>query len=469
MSGSLNGNLSSKIEVTVADMMQAREARFFMQQNMLARYPGASLVCLTMNVAGPVKVTPAIERAFAWGMDSIRAVLAGNRVLFEAEIHEKTGAEAVFVVQGEAKEVKRRLCLLEDGCVMGRLLDVDVIAPDGEKISRTQIGLPPRKCLLCGQDAPVCARSRAHTVAELFARTHEIIGAHFDDAYAKRVARQAQRALLTEAAISPKPGLVDRLNTGAHEDMDIFTFIDSACALGGYFEACARIGLHHRKSTPQACFDALRTQGLLAEAAMKRATGGVNTHKGAIFSLGVFSAALGMGYDGEHSDAKRALLRCGEMTGERMREELSALEQREAVTFGEKAYQERQVGGVRAEAASGFASVRESGLPRLCAALDAGLSLNDAGLCTLVALMARTQDTNALRRGGEAAAEKLLTDAKDLDGKVCAHIAAGTLSDSMGTIREGLAAWDVQLSASRISPGGCADLLALTLLAHFMT
>ena len=51
------------------------------QQTMLARYPGASLVCLTMNVAGPVKVTPAIERAFAWGMDSLRAVLAGNRVL----------------------------------------------------------------------------------------------------------------------------------------------------------------------------------------------------------------------------------------------------------------------------------------------------------------------------------------------------------------------------------------------------
>jgi len=458
----------SYIEVTVPDMMQAREARYFMQRNMLARYPGAALVCLTMNVAGPVKVTPAIERAFAWGMEHIRAVLAGHRVLFEADIHEKTGAEAVFVVQGEAEGIKRRLCALEDGCAMGRLLDVDVIAPNGEKVSRTDIGLPPRKCLLCGQDAPVCARSRAHTVAELFARTHEIIDEHFAAEYARRIARQAQRALLTEAAISPKPGLVDRMNAGAHDDMDIFTFIDSACALGDYFESCARVGLNYKNKNPQDCFDALRTHGLLAEHAMKRATGGVNTHKGAIFSLGVYAAALGMGYDGECSDVQEALVRCGKMTGERMREELAALEGAQAKTFGEKIYQERRVGGVRAEAAGGFASVREHGLPRLRTALEAGLSLNDAGLCALIALMTCTQDTNALRRGGEEAAAKLLKDAEALDREILLHAENGSLGSHMEAIRMCMTRWDEELSAARISPGGCADLLALTLLAQFM-
>lgn len=455
-------------EVTVADMMQAREARFFMQQTMLARYPGAVLVCLTMNVAGPVKVTPSIERAFSWGMEKIRAVLAGQRVLFEADIHEKTGDEAVFVVSGDAREIKRRLCQLEDRYAMGRLLDIDVIRPDGEKISRTDIGLPQRKCLICEQDAPVCARSRTHTVAELFEYTHRIIDAHFASAYAKRIAQQAQRALLTEAAISPKPGLVDRLNTGAHSDMDIFTFIDSACTLREYFEACANIGLEYRGKMPRDCFDELRTQGLLAESAMKQATGGVNTHKGAIFSLGIYAAALGMGYDGETSDTMAALFRCGEMTGERMREELAALENGEARTFGEQIYKKSRVGGVREEAASGFASVRENGLPRLRAALETGLSINDAGLCALIALMARTQDTNALRRGGEAAAAKLLADAKQLDDKICAAAETGKLLHYIEEIRAYMAQWDVQLSAARISPGGCADLLALTLLAYFM-
>ena len=460
--------MDAYIEVTVPDMMQAREARFFMQQTMLARYPGAALVCLTMNVAGPVKTTPAIERAFAWGMEHVRAVLAGSRILFEADIHEKTGPEAVFAFSGDAREIKRRLCLLEDGLAMGRLLDIDVIKPDGEKISRTEIGLPARKCLLCGEDAPVCARSRTHTVSELFARTHQIIEEHFAADYVHRTAQQAQRALLYEVAITPKPGLVDRANAGAHADMDIFTFIDSACTLREYFEACTRIGLDYRNKNPQDCFDALRTPGLMAEAAMKRATGGVNTHKGAIFSLGIYCAALGMGYDGNGSDVQQALVRCGEMTRERMAQELKRIEAQEARTFGEAIYKKSRIGGVRAEAASGFAAVRETSLPMLHAALAAGLGLNDAGLCALVSLMARTQDTNAVCRGGEKLAERLRESAQTLNARIACLLEEGRLAHQMEFIRQALTRWDEALTERHISPGGCADLLALTLLAKFM-
>ena len=460
--------MGAYVEVTVPDMMQAREARFFMQQTMLARYPGAALVCLTMNVAGPVKTTPAIERAFVWGMEHVRAVLAGSRILFEADIHEKTGPEAVFAFSGDAREIKRRLCLLEDGLAMGRLLDIDVIKPDGEKISRTEIGLPARKCLLCGEDAPVCARSRTHTVSELFARTHQIIEEHFAADYVHRTAQQAQRALLYEVAITPKPGLVDRANAGAHADMDIFTFIDSACTLREYFEACTRIGLDYRNKNPQDCFDALRTPGLMAEAAMKRATGGVNTHKGAIFSLGIYCAALGMGYDGNGSDVQQALVRCGEMTRERMAQELKRIEAQEARTFGEAIYKKSRIGGVRAEAASGFAAVRETSLPMLHAALAAGLGLNDAGLCALVSLMARTQDTNAVRRGGEKLAERLRESARTLNAHIACLLEEGRLAHQMEFIRQALTRWDEALTEKHISPGGCADLLALTLLAKFM-
>ena len=55
------------MRVTVADMMAAREARAQVQQALLARYPGAAVICLTMNVAGPVKPDAQIERAFEWG------------------------------------------------------------------------------------------------------------------------------------------------------------------------------------------------------------------------------------------------------------------------------------------------------------------------------------------------------------------------------------------------------------------
>ena len=455
-------------QVTVMDMMDAREARCMMQQTLLARYPGAALVCLTMNIAGPVKNTPLIRRAFAWGKAQTAALLAADRVLFDAEICEKTGPEAVFCVTGDELEIKRRLCLLEDGSPMGRLLDIDVIAAGGEKISRTDIGLPPRRCLLCGNDAPVCARSRAHSAAELFDRANAIMTAHFEDAFARRAAQQAQRALLTEAAIAPKPGLVDRLNAGAHSDMDLFTFIDSACALRNYFETCVRIGLAHRGKTPSACFPALRAAGLAAEQAMYAATGGVNTHKGAVFSLGIYCAALGLGYGDGESDAQQAFELCAQMTRAQMEKELAAIRGGEARTFGEEIYKRSGVGGVRAEAAGGFIHVRHGALARLTRCMESGLSLNDAGLCALVALMAAVEDTNAVRRGGMEAARRLREAAAALDCEIDAALAAGTLGAEMDAIRARLAGWDAAMSGARVSPGGCADMLALALLAYFM-
>ena len=460
--------MSGYIGVTVADMMQAREARWQMQQALLNRYPDAVLVCLTMNVAGPVKTTREIERAFAWGMESIRAVLAPYPQAFTSDIHEKTGPEAVFAVSGDAKEIKQRLCALEDGCLMGRLLDIDVIASDGRKISRTDVGLPARRCLLCAEAAPVCARSRAHTVEALFARTHEIIREHFEGEFVRRTAQMAQHALLTEAAAAPKPGLVDRLNAGAHADMDLFTFIDSACALRDYFSVCARTGLSYRGGDAAACFDALRVPGLLAERDMNAATGGVNTHKGAVFSLGVCCAALGMGYDGERSDPVQALARCSDMTAARMAREMDRIKNAKPQTFGEEIYKQARIGGVRAEAAGGYLSVREKALPRLRACLEAGLSLNDAALCTLIALMACTQDTNALRRGGKEAARMLRETAQELDEQIEDALACGGMLRRVRALHSRMATWDGMLSEEGVSPGGCADLLALTLLAHFM-
>ena len=452
--------------MTVPDMMTARDARAQAQRVLLARYPGAAVVCLCMNIAGPIKRTENIERAFAWGAAQVKAVLAPYETLFDAAIHEKTGPEAMICVRADAKAVKRRLCALEDGEALGRLLDIDVIAPDGGKISRTDIGLPARRCLLCDKPAPVCARSRAHSVDALFERANAIIDAHFEDTFAKRTAENAQRALLCEVAVTPKPGLVDRHNAGAHKDMDVFTFIHSACALRPYFETCARIGLAHRAGDAQACFDALRVPGLLAEDAMRRATGGVNTHKGAIFSLGIACASLGMGY-GAPLDVHEALMRCGAMTGAQMRRELAEAKTGQARTFGEVIYQKAGIGGVRTEAAGGFASVREIALPRFRAALAAGLSLNDAALCALVALMAGTQDTNAVRRGGEAGASAMRSEAQAMDGEIACALEAGELSKKIGRLKDELADWDERMSAAGISPGGCADLLAMALFMVF--
>ena len=161
-------------------------------------------------------------------------------------------------------------------------------------------------------------------------------------------------------------------------------------------------------------------------------------------------------------------MRCAEMTRERMAQELERLDTQEARTFGEAIYKKSGIGGVRAEAASGFAAVREASLPRLKAALDAGLNLNDAGMCALVSLMARTQDTNAVRRGGEKLAERIRESAETLNARITGHLQERKLAQQMESIRQVMMLWDEALSEKNISPGGCADLLALTLLAKFM-
>ncbi|MFR2150572.1 MAG: citrate lyase holo-[acyl-carrier protein] synthase [Christensenellales bacterium] len=144
--------------VTVPDMMNAREARAQAQRTLLARYPGAAVVCLCMNIAGPVKRTENIERAFAWGAAQVKAVLAPYETLFDAAIHEKTGPEAMICVRAEAEAVKKRLCALEDGEELGRLLDIDVIAPDGAR-SRGRRSACPRGAVCLRQPAPVCAKA----------------------------------------------------------------------------------------------------------------------------------------------------------------------------------------------------------------------------------------------------------------------------------------------------------------------
>ena len=115
---------------------------------------------------------------------------------------------------------------------------MDVLSPDGEKLQRQT----PRRCLICGKVAQICARSRTHSVAQLQERTNEILTQAINKEDSLFVSRMAQQALLYEVAVTPKPGLVDRENNGSHKDMDFFTFQRSALVMGPYFARCVNIG-----------------------------------------------------------------------------------------------------------------------------------------------------------------------------------------------------------------------------------
>ena len=425
--------------VTVADMLAARDARAARQDDFRQRH-GTALVSFTMNIAGEIKVDAPIQRAFTEGVRRIRRELERMHapVLEHMEHTPFTGCEALWAVDADAALLKERMCRIEDADALGRLFDIDVIDADGRHLSRNT----ERPCLICGEPVRVCARSRAHSAAELSQRAHEIIDAHFQAAFVCRIGEMAQKALLFEAMITPKPGLVDCQNSGAHRDMDLFSFAGSACALRPYFEECVRIGIDGADPAR------LQYAGMQAEDAMLAAAG-ANTHKGAIFALGILCCAAGG--CGEGRDLTAILAKAAEL-GKFFLRQMTASSKAE--TGGETQFRQYGLTGARGEAASGFRSVREIGLPALEAALAQGASLQQAGKAALLALMACVMDSNIIRRAGMDVQHWVMAEAARLQ-----H----SFTD------DDLAALDAEMIRRNISPGGSADLLAVTLFLHFIS
>ena len=440
------------MEVTLMEMLDARERRARRQTQLLAQYE-KTMLCFTMNIAGPEKNSPLICRGFDLGKELLRQQLtvAKAGILHFEEIREHTGNEAIYILDCDALTAKAAAVTVEDHTRAGRLFDMDVLRADGSKVQRQELNLEPRKCLICGDVAQGCARSRRHTVAQLREKTRQLLEEALACRDSRRIAQVACQALLYEVAVTPKPGLVDRANSGSHRDMDFFSFQASAAALWPYFETCARIGMDMKDRTPEETFAALRAPGLLAEGEMLRATGGVNTHKGAIFSMGILCGAAGrLGL----RDPEALLEECGRMTAGLTERDFAGLTEENAKTVGQKLYLRHGITGVRGQVEAGFPAVLEIGLPRLREGLAMGLSLNGAGCAALLAMLAATVDTNLISRSDY-----------ETQQTVAAEV-AGLLKDHPFPAPEVLIRLDEAFVEKNLSPGGTADLLAMTFFLH---
>nr|WP_318383983.1 triphosphoribosyl-dephospho-CoA synthase CitG [uncultured Enterobacter sp.] len=243
-------------------------------------------------------------------------------------------------------------------------------------------------------------------------------------------------ALHRELDLTPKPGLVDSLNNGAHRDMDHALFVKSIRAIAPWFPRFEQLGREHAQRPAGEQLRLIRPMGIACEQAMLRATHGVNTHKGGIFSLGLLSVAAGR--IGGQARSITALTLCDEVA--LMCQGLVARElatPRRAATAGERQYQAFGLTGARGEVESGFATVRRFVLPYW------RNDLHDA----LLRLMAVNQDSNVVSRGG-------------LDGLRYVQRYATHLLHNGWSLSD-LAAMDAQCIARNLSPGGSADLLSV--------
>lgn len=300
---------------------------------------------------------------------------------------------------------------------------------------------------------------------------------------AARIGRLAVRALLREVAVAPKPGLVDRKGSGSHGDMDFMTFADSALALGPAFVACARAGWAAGKADPSlesladgAFLTSLRPIGLEAERTMFAATGGVNTHKGALFILGLLAAAAGAllgaalpfrrvaespfwitkpppSLDPDETlGVPRDFTRACRDLSARVAKGVSSAELPGSTTHGAAAYRAHGLSGVRGEVESGLSSLDFGALDLL---LAAPRPLGDP-VCVeaLLRIMTVAADTTLVHRGGLPALHYVREEAQRV-------LSLGALRSLAG--RAALGDFSTDMVSRGLSPGGSADLLAAAL------
>jgi len=266
-----------------------------------------------------------------------------------------------------------------------------------------------------------------------------------DQAQAARLARLAREALIAEAQLTPKPGLVDRRGAGAHTDLSLSIMERSAFTIEPYFREMAFISEGAHPS--QALREELAVVGRDAERVMLKATNGSNSHKGAIWILGLLISAAAVHVEDEPKASRIAATA----------KKTASFEDRDAprlVSHGDFAAKRYGVAGARDEARRGFPHIIDIGLPMLRSKRASGATEHVARLDTLLSIMSRLDDTCLLYRGGEEA----LVTAK---AGAAAVESAGGSGTAIG--RQKLFRLDRRLLALGVSPGGSGDLLAATL------
>lgn len=272
-------------------------------------------------------------------------------------------------------------------------------------------------------------------------------------AFCLQTAVCAIRSLYAELVLHPKPGLVSLVDNGSHDDMDACLFMRSLFSLRNYFIRMVHAG------TQATAFDILKEYGMQAERCMLAATNGINTHRGAIFSLGMLCAAAG--YCHAHSlplSAKNLRSALQAEWGAALLAHASPAVAK--LSNGIRATRLYAVSGARAQGAQGFPAVFEIGLPQLLLSFAEGANASEAQVDALFSLMAQMADTNIYHRGGA-------------DGATLVRRAAKQFMQSGGTAqtewRNRALECHRLFVSQNLSPGGAADMLSASWFVYQLT
>lgn len=325
---------------------------------------------------------------------------------------------------------------LEEQSPSGRLLDLDVYAPDGQPLSRRQMGHPLRRCLLCAETAPDCIRLQRHAPEAFEPRLEELLRPFATAAprlKPERLAHALVRGAQRELDLTPKPGLVDRHDNGSHPDLSHARMQASIDLLPRYYQDLLEA---LRQGAP---LEACVAVGLAAEARMAEAIH-TNAHRGYIFLSG--------------------LLLMGTFEVEGREEVLPAAVSRLARRFFQTraplgthgaALRSIGLGGLQAEAEAGLPSVFDGGWPRLQETQRQGIPQDQRGFHLLAELMQVVEDSTAVHRCGPEGLARIRRDGNRLEACLAAGQSPFALLDTLNS----------DYRALGLTMGGVADCLAL--------
>jgi triphosphoribosyl-dephospho-CoA synthase len=262
------------------------------------------------------------------------------------------------------------------------------------------------------------------------------------------IASLAIEAMLYEVASFPSPGLVSSISKGAHSDMDHYSFIKSTSILSKYMVLFAEEGLSNK--TPKEIFNSIRNIGMKAESEMFKGTKGVNTHKGMIFLLGISCAAVTKAiYD--KSDFREVQDIIKQMTIGIVQDELSYMNSDKVKSHGEQLFIKYKVEGIRGQVERGLPLVFDYSIAIYKE--NSVLELNDRLIHTLLCIMQHCEDSNVLHRHS-------MKTLNEVQQKAVQIVSLGGMTTTSG--KAAIEALDREFIRRGISPGGAADLLAVT-------
>ncbi len=455
--------------ITFEDILAAKEKRAQLQEELRIKNNSA-IISITANIPGAVKYSDeTVDLVYSAVVKMRYKLREAHLVLREEQVHHlATGPVALIAVAGAAGVIKEFGVSIEEELNYGRLIDIDVFDASGRQIDRALQGLRLRSCFVCGGNAIACMRSQAHQQEEVVSAVKKMLACYLAEStncwtgLVAVIGSTALEAMIMEAVCTPAPGLVDRHNSGAHQDMDLYTFLKSSSALSPAMYRFALAGWNYN-GPAEGLLPVLRCIGQDAEKAMFAATGGVNTQKGLLFLLGIVTAAVARtvrnGYVSNFIEStlqETARICCGIVE-----RELGGLGRKlpAGKTAGELLYLSHGITGIRGEIEAGLPAIQSMGLPCLTEALNSGLTINDALVHSLMGIMTEVQDTTILSRHDMPTLVFVQNTAKSI-------MADGGMLTAAG--RKRISDLDNTFSEKRISPGGSADLLAVTYFLYYV-